>query len=170
MYITVYVTCANGFVYSLHMYIRMYSLCLCFWWCALLALQDLLPGATGMLKAGGGSLFHNLPPLKSKPAVGSGKLAPLAGPLLSQVSAPGPLPGTGTGTPQSSYLKSGAGGGRGQPADSVLSQGVSRSPAADSAESVSPGLAYLKSPVQQAGLGVCVCVCVLMCDENGGCL
>lgn len=116
-----------------------------------LLLQGLLPGAAGMLKAGGGRLLHNLPPLRSKAtADGSsgGKLAPVGVPLLSQVNAPGTSP------PQSSYLKSGVGGGRGQPAGSVPSRGASLSPAAESAESISPGLAYLKSPVQQAGLCV----------------
>lgn len=115
-----------------------------------------------MLKAGGGRLLHNLPPLRSKAtADGSSgsKLAPVAVPLLSQANAPGPLPGTSP--PQSSYLKSGAGGGRGQPAGSVQSCGASLSPAAESAESISPGLAYLKSPVQQAGLCVILRVRVL---------
>lgn len=150
-------------IYPLHLYAVILSLPLMV---SPPPLQDLLPGAAGMLKVGGGQLLHNLPPLKSKSAVGSGKLAPLSGPLLAQVNAPGPL--SGAGAPQSSYLKSGAGGGRGQSADGVLSHGVSRSPAAESAESVSPGLTYLKSPLQQAGLGVCVRVCALMHAEKGG--
>lgn len=130
-----------------------------------LPLQDLLPGAAGMLKAGGGRLLHNLPPLKGKStANGSsgGKLAPVAAPILSQVSAPGPLPSTSQ--PQSSNLKSGVGEGRGQLAGSFLSRGggVSLSPAPESAESTSPGLAYLKSPVQQTGL------CMFLCVFAGG--
>ena len=113
--------------------------------------QDLLPGAAGMLKAGGGRL-HNLPPLMSKSTAegsGGGKLAPVTATLLSQ--APGPL--TSTSPPQSSYLKSGAGDRWRQPAGSVLPRGggASLSPGSESAESASPGLAYLKSPVQQPG-------------------